>query len=112
MQWWCLRWTNCECCGLWQARQKPTRSLIEVEPELAWDASSMCGTGVISGGAEMTRKLYDGIHSYLAKSGVDGVKVDAQSGIGPFGYGHGGGPNVVRRCGILPDSRQKDSSNG
>lgn len=78
-------------------RQSPTLSLLEVEPELAWDAASMCGTGMVHSDQQTTRKLFDGIHSYLADSGVDGVKIDAQSGIGAFGFGNGGGPAVVRR---------------
>ena len=36
-------------------------------------------------------------HSYLRRSGVDGVKIDAQSGMGTFGEGMGGGPSMVRR---------------
>jgi len=80
-----------------QVQQHPTQSLLEVEPELSWDAASMCGTGMVGSDRESTRRLFDGIHAYLARSGVDGVKVDAQSGIGPFGYGHGGGPVVVGR---------------
>ena len=36
------------------------------------------------------------MHQYLAAAGVDGVKVDAQSGLGPMAAGQGGGPSVVR----------------
>ena len=64
---------------------------------MAWDAASMCGVGMVGADRESTRKLFDGIHSYLAQAGVDGVKIDGQSGIGPFGRQNGGGPAVVRR---------------
>jgi hypothetical protein len=37
------------------------------------------------------------LHAYLAESGVDGVKVDAQSGLGALAAGIGGGPHVVRQ---------------
>ena len=30
--------------------------------------------------------MYRLMHSYLAEAGIDGVKVDAQSGIGMFAY--------------------------
>jgi len=36
------------------------------------------------------------MHKYLADAGVDGVKVDAQSGIGTFGSGQGGGAALTR----------------
>jgi raffinose synthase len=35
-------------------------------------------------------------YRYLADAGIDGVKVDAQSGIGAFGAGNGGGPQFAR----------------
>lgn len=74
---------------------KPTNSLLEVEPQLAWDAAALNGCGQGEIGSE--GKLFNGIHSYLADAGVDGVKIDAQSGLGPFGAGAGGGPEFVRR---------------
>jgi raffinose synthase len=73
----------------------PTRSLLEVEPALGWDSAALNGCGTAERGNEL--RLMHGIHSYLARSGVDGVKVDAQSGLGPFGKGLGGGPSFVRR---------------
>ena len=78
-----------------QHKPRPTRSLLEVEPALGWDAAAMCGVGAIGEGHELD--LFRGIHTYLAQSGVDGVKIDAQSGMGVFGDGMGGGPAMVRR---------------
>ena len=79
-----------------ERKPRPTRSLLEVEPALAWDAAALngCGQGAI--GTEL--QLFHGMHSYLADSGVDGVKIDAQSGLGPFGAGAGGGPDYVRNA--------------
>jgi len=42
-------------------------------------------------------RVLQGLHSYLRESGVDGVKVDAQSGLGSLAAGIGGGPHVVRQ---------------
>ena len=78
-----------------QCKPRPTRALLELEPALAWDAAAMCGVGALEPGVEL--ELFEGIHQYLSASGVDGVKVDAQSGIGVFGDGAGGGPATVRR---------------
>ena len=44
----------------------------------------------------MPSERSDGIHGCLQDAGVDGVKIDAQSGIGPMGDGFGGGPHMVR----------------
>ena len=68
---------------------------LDVEPALSWDAGSVCGVGVVT--PDATEGLMRGIHSYLAESGVDGVKIDAQSGLSSFGRGLGGGPHMVRR---------------
>jgi len=62
---------------------KPARSLLEVEPALAWDAAALRGVGQIP--ANKIREFFHGLHGYLADAGVDGVKVDGQSGMGPFG---------------------------
>lgn len=42
------------------------------------------------------KQTYEYMHEYLADAGVDGVKVDAQSGIGAFGTGRGGGATLTR----------------
>ena len=78
-----------------QVKPRPTRSLLEVEPQMGWDAASMCGVGALGSGYEA--ELFYGMHSYLSDAGVDGVKIDAQSGLGVFGDGAGGGAASVRR---------------
>ena len=61
----------------------PTPHLLLVEPALAWDPSSLVGVGSVA--VEKLGNMYAHMHKYLAEAGVDGVKVDAQSGIGSFG---------------------------
>ena len=46
-----------------QHQQRPTRSLLEVEPALQWDAVALCGVGAITQGHEL--ELFHGIHGYL-----------------------------------------------
>ena len=60
----------------------PTRSLLEVEPALMWDAASLFGVGNVH--PQHILAFYHGVHGYLAASGVDGVKVDGQSGLTAF----------------------------
>ena len=73
---------------------KPTPHLLMIEPALAWDPSSLSGCGTV----EISRlpTMYRLMHTYLAEAGIDGVKVDAQSGIGTFGRGFGGGAALTR----------------
>eukprot|EP00303_Exanthemachrysis_gayraliae_P010621 CAMPEP_0206016536 /NCGR_PEP_ID=MMETSP1464-20131121/23019_1 /ASSEMBLY_ACC=CAM_ASM_001124 /TAXON_ID=119497 /ORGANISM="Exanthemachrysis gayraliae, Strain RCC1523" /LENGTH=902 /DNA_ID=CAMNT_0053390355 /DNA_START=8 /DNA_END=2716 /DNA_ORIENTATION=+ len=74
---------------------KPTMDLLAVEPAIAWDAAGLRGAGALD--LDAIDAFYDGLHGFLKRSGVDGVKVDAQSGLGPFGAGHGvGAPAYVR----------------
>lgn len=47
--------------------------------------------------AENPYGLYSAMHSYLASSAVDGVKVDCQAGVGLVGSELGGGPAAARR---------------
>lgn len=72
----------------------PTPHLLLVEPALAWDPGSLAGVGAVA--IESLENMYRRMHEYLADAGVDGVKVDAQSGIGAFGSGFGGGANFAR----------------
>ena len=73
-----------------------------MEPALLWDAASLFGVGNIHAGRLL--EFYHGMHGYLAASGVDGVKVDGQSGLTAFawaegaggGAGHGGTSAMVR----------------
>lgn len=76
------------------AYPKPTPHLLMIEPALAWDPSSLSGVG--RGELETLPTIFRLMHSYLKDAGVDGVKVDAQSGIGALGSGLGGGSIFAR----------------
>eukprot|EP00775_Hariotina_reticulata_P012148 gene12148-12286_t len=71
---------------------KPTRSIAEVEPSLLWSPAVLAGVGI----ADNPAGLYSAMHSYLADSAVDGVKVDCQAGVGLVGSCLGGGPAASR----------------
>jgi hypothetical protein len=68
--------------------------MLQVEPAMQWDPAMIAGVGSVA--IDRLEQLYYRMYSYLADSGVDGVKVDAQSGIGSFGSGNGGGSNIAR----------------
>ena len=72
----------------------PTPHLLMIEPSLAWDPSSLSGCGTVA--LEKLPTMYRLMHNYLSDAGIDGVKVDAQSGIGTFGSGFGGGSALTR----------------
>jgi hypothetical protein len=79
-----------------RAYSNPTPHLLLVEPALAWDPSSLVGVGSVA--INKLERMYKKMHAYLADAGVDGVKVDAQSGIGAFGHGNGGGSAIAHAC--------------
>jgi hypothetical protein len=72
---------------------KPTESLKEVEPSLLWNPAVLAGVGIVTDVAS----LFQDMHSYLAESGVDGIKVDSQAGVGMVGSMVGGGPAAAAR---------------
>ena len=75
---------------------RPTPHLLLVEPALAWDPSALVGVGSVA--VNKLEEMYKRMHTYLAEAGIDGVKVDAQSGIGAFGVGNGGGSTIAQAC--------------
>jgi hypothetical protein len=66
---------------------KPTPHL-RVEPALAWDPGSLVGVGSMA--VNKLEKMATEMHAYLADAGVDGVKVDAQAGLGIWAGERGG----------------------
>ena len=64
-----------------------TPGLLAVEPSQAWDPITLGGVGVCEN-AEDLGVFYEELHAYLARSGVDGVKVDGQAVVGGPGRGH------------------------
>eukprot|EP00892_Ulva_mutabilis_P009614 jgi/Ulvmu1/7024/UM033_0083.1 len=80
---------------------EPTEGLREIEPAMLWNPAVLAGIGVV----DDAPALYTRMHSYLAASGIDGVKVDCQAGLGLVGSVTGGGPALARRFhGALEDS--------
>uniref|UniRef100_A0A061S594 galactinol--sucrose galactosyltransferase n=1 Tax=Tetraselmis sp. GSL018 TaxID=582737 RepID=A0A061S594_9CHLO len=71
----------------------PTPGVLEIEPAMGWGPASLAGVGIV----KQPAKLYEAMHSYLAESGVTGVKVDCQAGVGLV-PGPGGGPVSALRC--------------
>ena len=69
--------------------------LLKVEPILAWDSVSLFGVGLVTDERDLS-KFYDNIHSPLVDAGVEGVKVDVQSGVSSLGGGVGGGSRIAR----------------
>ncbi|KXZ42609.1 hypothetical protein GPECTOR_130g570 [Gonium pectorale] len=65
----------------------PTAGVVEIEPAMAWNPAVLAGIGVVTDPSV----LYNAMHRYLHDSGVDGVKVDCQAGVGLIGSAMGGG---------------------
>lgn len=63
-------------------------TLVENEPGLKTDVLTLQGVGLVD--PINIFQFYDEMHTYLASSGVDGVKVDAQSVLETLGTGLGG----------------------
>ncbi|CAI9787378.1 unnamed protein product [Fraxinus pennsylvanica] len=67
---------------------KLCKGVLENEPGWKTDAIAMQGLGLVN--PENVQKFYNKLHSYLASTGVDGVKVDAQCILETLGAGLGG----------------------
>ena len=78
-----------------QAQPTPSRHLLTIEPQLGWDAVTLFGVGLLTESKQLA-SFYKKLHEPLAAAGVDGVKVDVQSGVPALGGGVGGGPNLAR----------------
>lgn len=73
---------------------QPSQTLLRVEPQLQWDPVGLWGVGLISNKEDLA-KFYRMLHAPLIAAGVDGVKVDVQSGVSAAGGGVGGGPHLA-----------------
>ena len=78
-----------------QVTPTPSRHLLTLEPQIAWDTPALFGVGLASTEADAA-SLYDAMHAPLVAAGVDGVKIDVQSGVPAMGGGLGGGPYLAR----------------
>lgn len=63
--------------------------------DIAMDSLEKYGVGVID--PEKIFDFYNDLHCYLARSGVDGVKVDVQNLIETLGSGYGGRVSLTRQ---------------
>lgn len=62
--------------------------------DIAMDSLEKYGVGLID--PERVFDLYNDMHSYLARSGVDGVKVDVQNVLATLGSGYGGRVSITK----------------
>ena len=83
-----------------------TPGLLAVEPSQAWDPITLGGVGVAER-AEDLGSFYRELHAYLAKAGVDGVKVDGQAVVGGLGHGRGGGPALAKKLHTMLEASVK-----
>ncbi|KAL3911954.1 MAG: hypothetical protein SGARI_001394 [Bacillariaceae sp.] len=65
---------------------KPSEKLLRMEPQMAYDTPTLFGAGLIDSKKDL-KIFYDHLHTPLVNAGVDGVKVDVQSGISASGSG-------------------------
>ena len=65
-----------------------TQGVVNNDPTMSSDNLTINGLGLAH--PDKVFKFYDELHSYLAKAGVDGVKVDVQNIVETLGTGYGG----------------------
>mmetsp|Transcript_36167 Transcript_36167/g.87483 ORF Transcript_36167/g.87483 Transcript_36167/m.87483 type:complete len:925 (+) Transcript_36167:62-2836(+) len=73
-----------------QVKTKPTKHLKRMEPQMGFDTISLFGVGMMKHKDDLA-KFYKHLHAPLVEAGVDGVKVDVQSGVSAAGSGIGKG---------------------
>mmetsp|Transcript_21000 Transcript_21000/g.45780 ORF Transcript_21000/g.45780 Transcript_21000/m.45780 type:complete len:1019 (-) Transcript_21000:67-3123(-) len=75
-----------------QIKTRPSDHLLRVEPEMAFDPPSLFGVGLIGKKRDLS-KFFKHLHEPLVEAGVDGVKVDVQSGVTAAGMQGDGFPD-------------------
>lgn len=81
-----------------QVHPKAAEHLLRVDPQAAFDPPSLFGVGMITNADDLDT-FYRHIHGTLVEAGVDGVKVDVQSGVTAAASGIGpehGSPAIAR----------------
>lgn len=78
-----------------QVYPKATNHLLKLDPQAEYDPPSLFGVGMITKEKDL-KTFYEHIHAPLVEAGIDGVKIDVQSGVTAAGSGVGGGPHVAR----------------
>ncbi|KAG0623571.1 hypothetical protein M758_3G184100 [Ceratodon purpureus] len=69
--------------------------VLDNQPDMSVDSLTVNGLGLVD--PKKFYAFYDGLHSYLAAAGVDGVKVDAQNIFETLGAGLGGRVKLVQQ---------------
>mmetsp|Transcript_31250 Transcript_31250/g.67331 ORF Transcript_31250/g.67331 Transcript_31250/m.67331 type:complete len:842 (-) Transcript_31250:276-2801(-) len=69
-------------------------SIVAAEPALRHDALTVNGVGIVP--PDKVASFHGDMHAYLSGCGIDGVKVDVQSAIGPHGEAFGGATRLTR----------------
>mmetsp|Transcript_10037 Transcript_10037/g.17789 ORF Transcript_10037/g.17789 Transcript_10037/m.17789 type:complete len:1055 (-) Transcript_10037:2199-5363(-) len=69
-----------------QAYTNPSKKLLRMEPQMAYDTPTLFGVGMIRQKEDL-KTFYRHLHEPLVNAGVDGVKVDVQSGVSAAGSG-------------------------
>lgn len=77
-----------------QVKTTPTNHLKRMEPQMGFDTISLFGVGMMTDEEDLA-KFYKHLHAPLVEAGVDGVKVDVQSGVSAAGSGIGKGGAAV-----------------
>jgi raffinose synthase len=78
------------------ASQRGRRACAQtLEPQIGYDAVTLFGVGLLTSELQLAA-FYKQLHAPLHAAGVDGVKVDVQSGVPALGGGVGGGPRLAR----------------
>lgn len=78
-----------------QVKPKASKHLLSLDPQAEFDPPSLFGVGMITKEEDL-KTFYKHIHAPLVEAGIDGVKVDVQSGVTAAGSGVGGGPRIAR----------------
>lgn len=78
-----------------QVFTKASEKLLRMEPQMAYDTPTLWGAGLIDSEEDIV-KFYEHLHKPLFDAGVDGVKVDVQSGVSAAGSGVQGKTQIAK----------------
>jgi Raffinose synthase or seed imbibition protein Sip1 len=78
-----------------QVFTKPSEKLLRMEPQMAYDTPTLWGAGLVDSEGDIGT-FYKHLHQPLYEAGVDGVKVDVQSGVSAAGSGVQGNTQIAK----------------
>ncbi|KAJ6808053.1 putative galactinol--sucrose galactosyltransferase 6 [Iris pallida] len=91
-----------EAYGSRMAYPKVSPGVQENEPGMKTDSLTLQGLGLVN--PKGVHKFYNELHEYLARAGVDGVKVDVQCVLETLGAGFGGRVELTRQYHLALDA--------